>query len=39
VLNLLDIGGGVTGLNLMSILTAFVGALILLALLRVLRRA
>jgi uncharacterized membrane protein YeaQ/YmgE (transglycosylase-associated protein family) len=39
LLNLLDIGGGVTGLNLASILTAFIGAVVLLAILRVLRRA
>lgn len=39
VLNLLNVGGGVSGLNLASILTAFIGAVILLALLRVLRRA
>lgn len=37
VLDLLDVGGGVSGLNLVSFLTAFIGALILLALLRVLR--
>ncbi|MDL1899874.1 GlsB/YeaQ/YmgE family stress response membrane protein [Anaerolineae bacterium CFX9] len=39
LLNLLNIGGGVTGLNLASILTAFIGAVVLLAILRVLRRA
>jgi uncharacterized membrane protein YeaQ/YmgE (transglycosylase-associated protein family) len=39
VLNLLGVGGGVTGLNIASILTAFIGAVILLALLRLLRRA
>lgn len=38
VLNLLNVGGGVTGLNLPSILTAFIGAVILLAILRFLRR-
>jgi uncharacterized membrane protein YeaQ/YmgE (transglycosylase-associated protein family) len=39
VLNALNVGGGVTGLNLASILTAFIGAVILLAILRVLRTA
>lgn len=39
VLNLLGIGGGVTGLNIGSILVAFIGAILLLALLRTLRRA
>jgi uncharacterized membrane protein YeaQ/YmgE (transglycosylase-associated protein family) len=39
VLNLLGVGGAVTGINIVSILTAFVGAIILLALLRVVRRA
>ena len=39
VLNFLGVGGAVTGLNIVSILTAFVGAIILLALLRVIRRA
>lgn len=39
VLNALNIGGAVTGINLASILTAFVGAVILLALLRLVRRA
>lgn len=38
ILNLLGIGGGVTGLNLTSLLTAFIGAVILLAILRVLRK-
>jgi uncharacterized membrane protein YeaQ/YmgE (transglycosylase-associated protein family) len=37
-LNLLSVGGGVTGLNLTSILTAFVGSVILIVLLRTLRR-
>lgn len=39
ILNLLNIGGGVSGLNVVSILTAFIGAVILLALIRVARRA
>ncbi|MBK8020775.1 MAG: GlsB/YeaQ/YmgE family stress response membrane protein [Chloroflexi bacterium] len=39
ILDVLDIGGGVTGLNLGSILTAFIGAVVLLALLRAVRRA
>ena len=39
LLNLLNIGGGVSGLNLASILTAFIDAVVLLAILRVLRRA
>lgn len=39
VLNLLNVGGGVSGLNLASILTAFIGAVILLAILRAVRRA
>lgn len=39
VLDLLDVGGGVTGLNLGSLLTAFIGAVILLALVRVVQRA
>jgi uncharacterized membrane protein YeaQ/YmgE (transglycosylase-associated protein family) len=38
VLNLLGVGGAVTGLNIGSILTAFIGAVILLAILRLLRR-
>ncbi|MBN1310740.1 MAG: GlsB/YeaQ/YmgE family stress response membrane protein [Anaerolineae bacterium] len=38
VLNLLGVGGGVTGLNLTSLLTAFIGAVILLAILRVIRK-
>jgi uncharacterized membrane protein YeaQ/YmgE (transglycosylase-associated protein family) len=37
VLDLLDVGGGVTGLNVGSILTAFIGAVILLAILRAVR--
>ncbi|HUN06097.1 MAG TPA: GlsB/YeaQ/YmgE family stress response membrane protein [Aggregatilineales bacterium] len=39
VLNALGIGGAVTGLNIGSILVAFIGAVILLALLRLVRRA
>ncbi len=39
VLNLLNVGGAVTGINIASILTAFIGAIILLAILRVVRRA
>ena len=39
VLNLLGVGGGVTGLNIASILTAFIGAVILLAILRYIRRS
>ncbi|MBZ0283869.1 MAG: GlsB/YeaQ/YmgE family stress response membrane protein [Anaerolineae bacterium] len=39
ILNALNVGGGVSGLNLASILTAFIGAVVLLALLRMLRRA
>jgi uncharacterized membrane protein YeaQ/YmgE (transglycosylase-associated protein family) len=38
VLDLLGIGGEVTGLNLGSILVAFIGAVILLAILRLVRR-
>jgi len=39
VLGLIGVGGEVTGLNLTSLLVAFIGAVILLALLRMLRRA
>jgi uncharacterized membrane protein YeaQ/YmgE (transglycosylase-associated protein family) len=39
VLQALGIGGEVTGLNIGSIVVAFIGAVILLALLRLLRRA
>lgn len=39
VLNLLNVGGGVSGFNVVSILTAFIGSIILLGLLRMLRRA
>jgi uncharacterized membrane protein YeaQ/YmgE (transglycosylase-associated protein family) len=38
VLGLLGVGSGVTGLNIGSILTAFIGAVILLAVLRFIRR-
>ena len=38
VLTALGIGGGVSGLNLASLLTAFIGAVILLAILRLVRR-
>lgn len=34
VLNLLNVNAGVTGINVMSIFTAFIGAVILLAILR-----
>lgn len=39
LLTALGIGGAVTGINLGSILTAFIGAVVLLAILRVIRRA
>ncbi len=39
LLGLLGVGGAVTGFNLASILTAFVGAVVLLAILRAIRRA
>ena len=39
LLNALGVGGAVTGLNLGSILTAFIGAIVLLALLRLVARA
>ena len=39
VLNFIGVGGEVTGLNLTSLLVAFIGAVILLALLRLFRRA
>jgi uncharacterized membrane protein YeaQ/YmgE (transglycosylase-associated protein family) len=39
LLTAIGVGGAVTGINLGSILTALVGAIVLLALLRVLRRA
>ncbi|HRL13913.1 MAG TPA: GlsB/YeaQ/YmgE family stress response membrane protein [Aggregatilineales bacterium] len=38
LLDLLGVGGAVTGLNLGSLLTAFIGAIVLLAILRLLRR-
>lgn len=37
LLNVLGVGGAVTGLNIGSILTAFLGAVVLLALLRLIR--
>ena len=39
LLGVLGIGGEVTGINIGSILTAFIGAVVLLALLRLLRRS
>ena len=39
VLNLLGIGGAVTGLNIASVLTAFIGAIILLGLIRLVRQS
>jgi uncharacterized membrane protein YeaQ/YmgE (transglycosylase-associated protein family) len=39
LLTALGIGGAVTGINIGSILTAFIGAIVLLAILRVVRRA
>jgi uncharacterized membrane protein YeaQ/YmgE (transglycosylase-associated protein family) len=39
ILNALGVGGAVTGLNLASLLTAFIGAVVLLALLRLFRSA
>jgi uncharacterized membrane protein YeaQ/YmgE (transglycosylase-associated protein family) len=39
LLTAIGVGGAVTGLNLASLLTALVGAVILLALIRVIRRA
>lgn len=38
ILNALGIGGGVSGLNIASILTAFIGAVILLAIIRAVQR-
>lgn len=38
LLGLLGIGGDVTGINIGSILTAFIGAVVLLAILRLIRR-
>lgn len=37
ILNALGVGGAVTGLNIASILTAFIGAIVLLGLLRMVR--
>jgi len=39
LLNALNVGGAVTGINLGSVVVAFIGAVVLLALLRVVRRA
>jgi uncharacterized membrane protein YeaQ/YmgE (transglycosylase-associated protein family) len=39
LLSALGVGGAVTGLNITSILTAFIGAVVFLAILRLLRRA
>ena len=39
VLNLLGVGGAVTGLNIASLLTAFIGAVILLGLVRMVQRS
>jgi uncharacterized membrane protein YeaQ/YmgE (transglycosylase-associated protein family) len=39
ILDALDVGGGVSGLNIPSILVAFIGAIILLAILRAVRSA
>ena len=39
ILTAIGVGGAVTGLNIGSLLTAFIGAVILLGLLRVIRRA
>ena len=39
LLTALGIGGAVTGINLGSILTAFIGAIVLLAILRLVRRS
>jgi uncharacterized membrane protein YeaQ/YmgE (transglycosylase-associated protein family) len=38
VLDLIGVGGGVSGLNIASILTAFIGAVVLLAVLRLVQR-
>ncbi|QPC82772.1 GlsB/YeaQ/YmgE family stress response membrane protein [Phototrophicus methaneseepsis] len=38
VLDALDVGGGVTGINIASLLTAFIGAVIFLGILRLIRR-
>lgn len=39
VLNALNIGGSVSGVNLVSVLVAFIGAVILLAIVKAVRRA
>ena len=39
ILDALNLGGDVTGINITSILVAFIGAIILLAILRAVRRA
>lgn len=39
VLNALNIGGSVSGINLVSVLVAFIGAVILLAIVKAVRRA
>ena len=39
ILNALGVGGGVSGLNIASILTAFIGAVILLAIIRAVQRS
>jgi uncharacterized membrane protein YeaQ/YmgE (transglycosylase-associated protein family) len=39
VLNALGVGGAVSGINITSILVAFIGAIILLAVMRLIRRA
>ncbi len=39
ILNALGVGGEVTGFNLTSVLVAFIGAVVLLGLLRLIRRA
>jgi uncharacterized membrane protein YeaQ/YmgE (transglycosylase-associated protein family) len=39
VLTAIGVGGAVTGLNIGSLLTAFIGAIVLLGILRVVRRA
>lgn len=39
ILNAIGVGGSVTGINVSSILVAFIGAIILLAILRAVRRA
>lgn len=38
VLDLIGVGGGVSGLNIASILTAFIGAVVLLAVLRLVQK-